>query len=316
MCQQIYRVLLIYILAALAHATPVIDQFQAQYDQDIQAILHKLEQQHFKSHGEKIDFISQQFLGKPYLLFALGEGSNNPFNQRPLYRTDYFDCETLVDTTLALAKAKNFDDFKQHINAIRYQKNIPSFMGRNHFISLDWNPNNEKKGYISNMTQEIKLEHRAVFKTASAYINKPNWYQHLTKNRLYLPTAVPAKVAEQLQKIRNMGILTEGQDVEIDYVPTTAFFNADGQARLTVLEQIPNGSILEIVRPNWNLQKEIGTNLHVSHLGFVIVKQGKTYFRNASSQHQVVEDELLIDYLRKTLDSSTIKGIHLERPLP
>ena len=316
MCQHIYRALLICLLAALAHATPVNEQYQAEYDRDIQAIFQQIKQQHFKSYAEKIDFISQQFLGKPYLLFALGEGNNSPFDQRPVYRTDYFDCETLVDTTLALAKSRNMNDFKQHINAIRYQHNIPSFMSRNHFISLDWNSNNQQKGYIRNITQNIKHQHRAIFKTASAYINKPNWYQHLSKARLYLPTATPAKIDEQLQKLRAMGILTQGQDVVIDYVPTTAFFNANGEANQAILEQIPNGSILEIVRPNWHLQHIIGTNLHISHLGFVILKKGKPYFRNASSLHNIVNDELLIDYLHKTLESPSIKGIHLERPLP
>ena len=315
MCQHIYRFLLIWLLAALAHATPDTNQFQAQYDQDIKAIFQKLEQQHFKTYGAKIDYVSQQFLGKPYLLFALGEGSNSPFNQRPLYRSDYFDCETLVDTTLAIARAQNFEDFKRHINAIRYQKDIPSFMGRNHFISLDWNHNNEKKAYIKNITQEIQQDH-ALFKTASAYIDKPNWYQHLGKIRIFLPQATPAKVDEQLQKLRSLGVLTQGADVEIDYLPIAVFFNAKQEANIALFKQIPQGSILEIVRPNWDMRKAIGTNLHVSHLGFVIWKNDKVYFRNASSIHQVVEDVSLIDYLSNIRHSKTIKGVHLEQPLP
>lgn len=315
-CQQIYRFLLIWLLAITAHATPVTNQFQAQYDQDIQTILQKLEHQHFNTYGEKIDFISQQFLGKPYLLFALGEGGNNLFNQRPLYRSDFFDCETLVDTTLAIARSKNFSDFKRHIIAIRYQKDMPSFLGRNHFISLDWNKNNQSKGYIKDITQTIQSRGQTITKTAIAFIDKPNWYQHLSKNRIYLPEATPTKIDEQLQKLKAMGVLTQAQHSKIDYLPTSIFFNAQGDAQLELFKQIPNGSILEIVRPNWELKKEIGTNLHVSHLGFVIWKDHKVYFRNASSLHQKVEDESLIDYLRKTLDSKTIKGIHLELPLP
>ncbi|WP_048875613.1 N-acetylmuramoyl-L-alanine amidase-like domain-containing protein [Candidatus Coxiella mudrowiae] len=66
--------------------------------------MHSLKLQ---SLDKRIVFISNQFLGKPYLPGALGEGEEGQFDetplyQTPLYRTDYFDCLTLVNTVCAL----------------------------------------------------------------------------------------------------------------------------------------------------------------------------------------------------------------------
>ncbi len=87
----------------------------------------------------RITYISKQFLGKPYALGALGEGSQGYFDQAPLYRTDAFDCETYVDTVLALAFADNLSTFKQYIQKIRYRDGHIAFVDRNHFTCLDWN---------------------------------------------------------------------------------------------------------------------------------------------------------------------------------
>ncbi|MBT8506597.1 hypothetical protein B1F79_03525 [Coxiella-like endosymbiont of Rhipicephalus sanguineus] len=60
---------------------------------------------------KRIVFISNQFLGKPYLPGALSEGEEGQFDQNLLYRRDYFDCLTLVNTgiqsvpTLALSSS-------------------------------------------------------------------------------------------------------------------------------------------------------------------------------------------------------------------
>nr|WP_277619301.1 N-acetylmuramoyl-L-alanine amidase-like domain-containing protein [Legionella norrlandica] len=79
---------------------------------------------------------------------------------------------------------------------------------------------------------------------------------------------------------------------------------------------MPNGAIIEIVRPNWDLRKEIGTALNISHLGFAIWINDKLYFRQASSQYGKVIDVPLIDYLDKARSSPTIKGINIQVVLP
>src|SRR3990167_10192377 len=88
---------------------------------------------------ERLDIISAQFLDFPYLPGALGEGEQAYYDQSPLYRTESFDCETFVDTVLALALANTFDVFEENLRKIRYWRGVVRFTTRNHFTALDWN---------------------------------------------------------------------------------------------------------------------------------------------------------------------------------
>jgi len=76
-----------------------------------------------------------------------------------------------------------------------------------------------------------------------------------------------------------------------------------------IQKQIPDGSIIEIVRPNWDLTKEIGTHLHISHLGFAFRTHQGLVFRNASSTLHKVADVPLDQYLQEASKNPTIKGI-------
>jgi len=69
---------------------------------------------------------------------------------------------------------------------------------------------------------------------------------------------------------------------------------------------------MEIVRPNWNLQDKIGTNLHISHLGFIIWQDNQPYFRHASSESKKVVNVSLKSYLKDMLKSPTIKGVNIQ----
>ena len=89
-------------------------------------------------------------------------------------------------------------------------------------------------------------------------------------------------------------------------------FDANASPKMAVFEQIPQGAIIEIVRPNWDIKEKIGTNLNVSHVGFAIWKTKQLYYRQASSIEQRVIDIPLIDYLRYRLVSASIKGINIQ----
>ena len=101
---------------------------------------------------ERIKFFAQAFLGKPYELGALGEGLHGNFDQYPLYRSDAFDCETYVETILALALSQDTDSFQSMLNHIRYDQAKITYITRNHFTSLDWNPHNQQQGLIQDIT--------------------------------------------------------------------------------------------------------------------------------------------------------------------
>lgn len=265
----------------------------------------------------RLDKISAHFLGKEYILGALGEGMKARFDQSPRYRTDGFDCETFVDTVVALALASSTTDFKQCICKIRYANGHVSYTDRNHFTSLDWNLNNQHQGFIKDITESFKdANNQPVAQMASALIDKPSWYQHLTLKNIRLNSENEKEQQQRLTDLKNRGNKLAKTNANIPYIPLTVLFDSAGKANQQLFSQIPNAAIVEIVRPNWNLRKAIGTNLNVSHLGFVFWKNNILYFREASSIYGRVVDVPLIEYLQEARNSPTIKGINIQIVVP
>ena len=293
---------------AAAHPTQKIEE---DAKKDIQTYL-SAHQTSNTSLAKRIGNISGSFVNKPYLLNPLGEGIQSTFNQKPLFRTDAFDCLTYIETVLAMTIAQDYKAFKSTLQKIRYTGPI-NFINRNHFTGLDWNTNVEKQGILLDITKTIKnQQHQAVFLLANAAIDKRSWYQHLTSNALYLPENPLEIQAARLKQLRQAGSRFEIAEEVVPYIPLAALFNLKGTPNRYLFNQIPDKSIIEIVRPNWNLTEQIGTHLNISHIGFLIKKKNQLFFRDASSTVGKVSDRLLIPYLRKAmLESPTIKGINI-----
>ena len=263
--------------------------------------------------ANRLERISNYFLGKPYLLGALGEGETARYDQSPRYRDDGFDCETLVDTVLAIAFSSDFKTFEYCIDHIRYQNGQVDFITRNHFTDLDWNTNNQKRGYLVDITESItNPEQEPVALMAKAIINKPAWYQHLTADSIKIHSAQGNEQAKRLIELKHRGSQLSITPASIPYIPLSILFDKQGKPNLAIFSQIPHGAIIEIIRPNWDLRQQIGTCLNVSHLGFVFWIKGEPIFRQASSEYHQVVDMPLIDYLKKARTSPTIKGINIQ----
>ncbi|NRA46124.1 MAG: DUF1460 domain-containing protein [Oligoflexales bacterium] len=237
-------------------------------------------------------FFSERFLGLPYLESALGEGGVEDYDDDPLYRFDSFDCTTYVETIIAMSLASDFSDFKKKINLIRYKNGEISFTKRNHFMTSDWIPNNSKAGIIEDITKSIGRS-----KKAQAIIRKHSWYNKLHQS--------------QLATFLALGIRLHPEKSSIPYISLNNIFPKNRPINHALINKIPNGAIINVVRPNWNLRKSIGTNLNVSHQGIAIWKQGVLYFRHASSKHGKVIDSHFAKTFKTYLTSPTIKGINV-----
>lgn len=307
--------LLTFLAAALLLNAPLALQAAPtpeQTDQEIQQLLIKLNR---KSHDklQRITLASQYFLGKPYVLGPLGEGAHGRFDKDPLYRTDMFDCTTYVSTVLALANSKTLPEFKQQINAVRYKDGKVSYLTRNHFMSTDWNINNAANHKIRDITGNITNDKgQAVAKQAQAIIDKPNWLKS-AKIGLIKPNTLPLQTRQRrLALLKKQASQVHAERGRILYLPLNRLFNSKGKANDYLFSQIPSGSIIEIVRPNWNIKAKAGTNLNVSHLGFAIRTPKGLMFREASQVKHKVIDIPLQTYLKQYLKSPTIKGINVQ----
>ncbi len=281
---------------------------------EIQKIYQQYDTAASNNLAKRIELFSRIFLGKSYLWDALGEGETGFFDQYPLYRTDAFDCETYVDTVLALALSHDAPTFEQYIINIRYHQGKVSFIHRNHFTCLDWNRNNQRQGILEDITYRIKnRQGQSIAQYAKAYIDKPSWYQHMTIDRIRINHASDVERQQRLKLLAAQGSKLPKKFSTIAYLPLSKLFDGNTQqANTYLLQQIPNAAIIELVRPNWDLQEKIGTHLNVSHLGFAIWHNDTLYFRQASSLAGQASDVPLIDYLRQMLASPTIKGINIQ----
>lgn len=288
----------------------------AKADEAIQALYHTLDANPTPMPS-RLDKISRYFLDIPYEYNALGEGEGADYDQGPLYRTDIFDCETYIDTVVAIALAPNFKNFTQCIKHIRYRDGDVSFTHRNHFASLDWNPNNQKAGIFKDITESfVDEEGKPVAKMATAVIDKPRWYKKLPSSRIRLPEASLEEKIQKLKALQREGRALKAEEANTPYIPLTALFNDKGEPNQALFNQIPDGAIIEIVRPNWDLTKQAGSHLNISHMGFAFREKGELRFRHASLLNKRTSDMSLIEYLASTRSSPTIRGINVQVVVP
>ena len=278
----------------------------AQYDAVIDEIYQELSARSITNIADRIAWISGYFLGKPYLSGALGEGPQGDFDQNPLYRTDAFDCVTLINTVLAVALTQNSKDFLSCLLRLNYYEADPHYHKRFHFVSIDWNRENMKQGRVQEVTTKIQ---GATCHWAAAEIDRPNWvrYRDYSDIKLLHPISELEETA-LLEKLHALAITLTCEKSEFPYLPLTELF-INGKPQRQLFRQIPHGSIIEIVRPNWNLRDKIGTNLNISHVGFALWVKNKLIFREASSLEKKVIDVPLESYLINYLTSATVKGI-------
>ncbi|PHQ79500.1 MAG: hypothetical protein COB66_06710 [Coxiella sp. (in: Bacteria)] len=264
---------------------------------------------------KRIIHFSERFLGRPYAIGALGEGERGLFDQNPLLRFDRFDCLTYVNTVLALSLSQNYCELMHYMKRINYYDGVARYSNRFHFTSYDWNLQNQAQGFLTDYTANIvDAEGVPLMVTAKTLIDKPAWFQHRSLADIKLVRHVTDDEGQQLlASLQQQADNLSKSDVSINYVPTKSLFDKQGKVIAAVLNQIPNASIIEIVRPNWDLRTKIGTHLHVSHIGFAIHTDAGFIFRQASEIEGGVIDVLLADYLYQRIDSPTIRGINIQK---
>lgn len=140
-------------------------------------------------YGQRLDAVSRELLGRPYVLGPLGEEA--PPDLDPRFRLDAFDCTTYVETVLALALEGDQDDAtKLHrLDRIRYSEGVPGFSTRRHLIDAQWIPELERDGVLDDVTRRIGG--RAT-RTVSLRLTRASWEKSALATELGLDwDAVP-----------------------------------------------------------------------------------------------------------------------------
>jgi hypothetical protein len=103
-----------------------------------------------KDIGERITFLSGQFLGVPYKESTLIGGATTP--ETLVINIEAFDCFTFLDCIEAMRLSRSFADFHENLTRVRYKAGIVRYDRRNHFFT-DWSEQN--RAFVSDRTKEI-----------------------------------------------------------------------------------------------------------------------------------------------------------------
>lgn len=206
---------------------------------------------------ERVVRASELLLGTPYEKHPLGEGAGP--DSKPRFRLDAFDCQTFVETALALGEADGAAQAHAILDDIRYT-GAPSFTERNHYMMSQWVPSNLSKGYLALPPGELPL--------AEKVITEKSWKARAVKNIELPRDRVP------------IGRFT---------LPLTDLDALEAHAA-----EIPSGTVMLIVR-----EDKPGNPDRVTHLGFVIEKGKATLYRHASDVFKRVVDEPIAHFVAR-----------------
>ncbi len=248
----------------------------------------------YTSMNAKLAFSSELFLGRPYLKNGpLGEGPNAEYDQDPLYRTDGFDCTTFVETNIALARSHDMNDFNEQMAQIRYKNGTINFTTRNHFVEVDWNPNNIAAGIIRDITKHaFKKSHTAI---AYRIISKRMWYQAMSADSISIGEVTDEVLTERLANLRLEGLQFLDNDSHFPYLK---------KEFLTDLNIKHAPAVLNIIRSIKD-SNDVPTPM-VTHQVLLLAVDGKLRIRQASSKSAVMKvTDMSIEEFTQGLQFST-----------
>ncbi len=255
---------------------------------------------HTPNLSDRVIEVSAHFLGTPYHLGPLGEGSQGEFDQKPLISFSVVDCTTFVEETMALSLADNLAQATKILQRIRYKNGVISYQTRNHFPSVDWIPNNIAAGFIKDITSTVAGPDLEV---ASKWISKKKWYQEKKLSDIQgFPKMTPQEKKVLLDKLSEIGEEMPDEEASIPYLPIRDFADR--------LQNIPSGAIANLVRGDNPREPVL-----ISHQVFIIQKEGETYVRHAAFD-SVVKDVPALEYFARYENSKwPLLGINLDEVL-
>lgn len=108
--------------------------------------------------------VARTFVGRPYLASSLEVQAPRPDAPEPLIcRLDAFDCVTLVENSLAIARAlalangkeASWETYRAELERVRYRGGVRGgYASRLHYFS-DWIADNERRGVVKDITASL-----------------------------------------------------------------------------------------------------------------------------------------------------------------
>ena len=272
---------------------PHIDAYHMKaYDQDLVNVINSA-----LVHSDvlsRLKIFCQYFKGRPYQLWCVGDGERGDFNQKPQYRSDYFDCMTYMNTCLALAFSKDISSFKANYRRIQYRRSEHWFE-RNYFFESDWVSHNQRQGFVLESSERVSCLLKKPLHMATTIIDKPSWIRHHQLKDIFLLNYSDQAAHDRLRHLHAGACRYEPEENHLAYVALEDLLDASLQDACHMSPQV-----IAMVRPNWDVVDLIGTHLNVSHVGLLLpdVKKNRWRFFHASSDLQQVVEIDFLEYLQ------------------
>ncbi|HAA54459.1 MAG TPA: hypothetical protein DCE42_06865 [Myxococcales bacterium] len=226
---------------------------------------------------QRLELFGRMFLGGRYKFGPLGEGRKGRWDRDPTFRLDKVDCVTFIETVMAMALSRSLKETKRVMQQIRYKDGIIRYEYRNHFTAQQWLVENEKKGYIKRATKALAGKYAKPYaqKVTNAFWRSSYWGRRLPK---------PFRI----------------KSYTVWYVPLKDVHK--------IAHRLPNllwmGEVFD--QPSHPSS--------IAHVGFLVRKKGKLYFRHANIGRRGVREEPLSKYTRwrqKYYDDSPKSRYHI-----
>lgn len=236
-----------------------------------------------KSIGDAIIEAGKSFIGTDYEANTLEINSNEEL----VVNLTGLDCVTFVENCLTFARClkkgnTSFEGYKAELEKIRYRDGvIDGYGSRLHYFS-DWIYNNQEKGIVKDITQEIG---------GVEYNKKINFISNHTSSYKQLSDK------SQIENIKTAEDAINSRNYY--YIPQKSIAKA--------YDLMQNGDIIATTTKI--------DGLDVTHTGYVYKGDGGgTYFLHASSKMKqvIISDNQLAEYIA---EDSKKTGIMIARPL-
>ncbi len=167
--------------------------------------------------GERIDFLSRQFLGTEY------EGSTLTGDGRPevfVINLKKVDCFTFIDYIEAMRLSRSTEEFTENVRKVRYRAGVVSFENRNHFFT-DWLEFNAS--FVDDATEQIGM---GVSKKVTKILNEQEDGTYFLpgirprkREITYIPSsALDTSVMEKLGTGDYAGVYSEVKGLDVSHV--------------------------------------------------------------------------------------------------
>lgn len=171
-----------------------------------------------RDSGERIVFLSRQFLGIDYRESTLAGNSVTP--EALVINLEAVDCFTFIDYIEAMRLSASFPEFKENVKRVRYRSGKISFKTRNHFFT-DWMEFNAD--LIDDVTGAVGGERvEAVLKYLNRREDGTRFLQGIAPRQReirFIPsTVVDGAVLERLKAGDYIGIYSSLEGLDVSHV--------------------------------------------------------------------------------------------------